>query len=115
MSEDYLSFCSNIFLLQIFQLSQSEAEELYHQNRDLMHHITTTISPAILQENGVELYRAVQCPGEFMITFPRGYHAGFNAGLNLAEAVNFCPPDWIEIGRLALANYRLVQRYNIFR
>jgi histone demethylase JARID1 len=79
-----------------------------------MHHITTTISPGLLLEKGVPVYRAVQCPGEFMVTFPRGYHAGFNAGLNLAEAVNFCPPDWISVGRMALSNYRLVQRYNIF-
>ena len=96
------------------EVYREEAAELYIENRDLMHHITTTISPGLLLDRGVDVYRAVQCPGEFMITFPRGYHAGFNAGLNLAEAVNFCPPDWISIGRMALANYRLVQRYNIF-
>jgi histone demethylase JARID1 len=68
----------------------------------------------VLLENNVEVYRAVQNPGEFIITFPRGYHAGFNSGLNMNEAVNFCPPDWITIGRQALKNYRVVQRYNIF-
>ena len=93
---------------------RNEAKDLYRHNRDLMHHITTTLSPAVLLENNVEVYRAVQGPGEFIVTFPRGYHAGFNTGLNMNEAVNFCPPDWITIGREALKNYRTVQRYNIF-
>ena len=79
-----------------------------------MHHITTTISPGVLKRENVQLCHAIQNPGEFIVTFPRGYHAGFNAGLNLCEAVNFCPPDWFPIGREALDNYRKVQRYNIF-
>ena len=85
---------------------RQEAGDLFVKQRDLMHHITTTISPAVLKRENVEMCRAVQCPGEFIITFPRGYHAGFNAGLNFCEAVNFCPPDWFPIGREALSNYR---------
>ena len=36
--------------------------------------------------------------GEFMITFPRGYHAGFNHGYNCAESTNFASMRWIDIG-----------------
>ena len=93
---------------------RKEAGELFNNQRDLMHHITTTISPGVLKRDNVQLCTAIQNPGEFIVTFPRGYHAGFNAGLNLCEAVNFCPPDWFPIGREALDNYRKVQRYNIF-
>jgi len=43
----------------------------------------------------MQVVRMDQCAGEFMITFPRSYHAGFNQGYNFAEAVNFCPPNWV--------------------
>jgi len=37
-----------------------------------------------------------------MITFPFGYHAGFNHGFNIAEATNFATPRWVEYGKRAL-------------
>lgn len=43
----------------------------------------------------VQIYRTNQCAGEFVITFPRAYHSGFNQGFNFAEAVNFCTVDWV--------------------
>lgn len=36
-----------------------------------------------------------------MITFPYGYHAGFNHGLNCAESTNFASHRWIEFGQKA--------------
>lgn len=41
----------------------------------------------------VPVYRLVQFPGEFIVTFPRSYHAGFSYGLNCSEAVNFAVSD----------------------
>jgi hypothetical protein len=42
---------------------------------------TTLFPPNILLEHGVPVYKAVQKPGEFIITFPRAYHAGFSHGM----------------------------------
>lgn len=36
-----------------------------------------------------------------MITFPYGYHAGFNHGFNCAESTNFALPRWVEFGKRA--------------
>ena len=49
-------------------------------------------------------------PGSFVITFPNGYHGGFNCGWNCAEAVNFAPPDWLPHGTDVLAKYRRQHR-----
>lgn len=37
--------------------------------------------------------------GEFVITFPFGYHSGYNVGYNCAESVNFAQRSWLNFGR----------------
>ena len=37
-------------------------------------------------------------PGEYILTFPGSYHAGFSTGLNIGEAVNFVAKSWWDHG-----------------
>ncbi|KAF5401529.1 Lysine-specific demethylase 5D [Paragonimus heterotremus] len=90
------------------------APELFEQAPDLLHHITTNMNPNILQAEGVPVYRTDQYCGEFVVTFPRAYHAGFNQGFNFAEAVNICLPDWLPIGRACVEHYAQMKRHCVF-
>ncbi|URE22155.1 lysine-specific demethylase JMJ14-like [Musa troglodytarum] len=65
----------------------------------------TQLSPSVLKSEGIPVYRAVQNPGEFVLTFPRAYHSGFNCGFNCAEAVNLAPVDWLPRGLCATELY----------
>jgi [histone H3]-trimethyl-L-lysine9/36 demethylase len=73
----------------------------YRECREFLRHKLTMISPNKLKALGIEYNTVVQQPGEFVITFPGAYHAGFNHGFNIAEATNFATEKWIEIGRTA--------------
>ncbi|CAG0920420.1 unnamed protein product [Notodromas monacha] len=90
------------------------APDLFRNSPDLLHQLVTLLSPTVLREKGVPLFRCIQYAGEFVVTFPRAYHAGFNQGLNFAEAVNFCPPDWINKGRASVNHYRDEKRMCVF-
>uniref|UniRef100_A0A6I8Q521 Lysine-specific demethylase 4B n=1 Tax=Xenopus tropicalis TaxID=8364 RepID=A0A6I8Q521_XENTR len=66
-----------------------------------LRHKMTLISPSILKKYGIPFDRITQEAGEFMITFPYGYHAGFNHGFNCAESTNFATLRWINYGKMA--------------
>lgn len=67
-----------------------------------LRHKTYLISPDVLQKQyGVKVNKLVHYEGEFVITFPYGYHSGYNIGYNCAESVNFATESWLEYGKLA--------------
>lgn len=66
-----------------------------------LRHKSFLASPRILANAGIALNRVVQLPGEFILTYPKGYHSGFNLGFNCAESVNFATEKWLPMGRVA--------------
>jgi len=54
---------------------------LFEQQPDLLFQLVTLLTPAHLMKAGVKCYAIDQRAGEFVITFPQAYHAGFNHGV----------------------------------
>lgn len=67
-----------------------------------LRHKMTLISPQILRQYSVPFSKMTQTAGQIIVTFPFGYHAGFNHGFNCAESTNFAAPRWIEYGKRAV-------------
>lgn len=68
-----------------------------------LRHKSFLASPRLLASDACRPNTLVQHAGEFVITFPMGYHAGFNLGFNCAESVNFALESWLDLGRKAKA------------
>ncbi|XP_029355577.1 lysine-specific demethylase 4A-like [Echeneis naucrates] len=66
-----------------------------------LRHKMTLISPSILKKYGIPFEKVTQEAGQFIVTFPYGYHAGFNHGYNCAESTNFATQRWIDYGKQA--------------
>lgn len=64
----------------------------YFQHKHLL------VDPRYLRLNLIPVYMAEQAEGEFIITFPRAYHAGFSCGFNGSEATNFATLNQIPFG-----------------
>ena len=64
---------------------------------EFLRHKTFLVNPYYLLEQcpNLSITKIIQNPGEFVVTMNSGYHAGFNLGFNMAEAVNFATPDWL--------------------
>jgi len=76
-----------------------------------LRHKSYIMSPNRLAKDGIHVNMLVHNQGEFVITYPRGYHAGFNMGFNCAESVNFALDSWVELGRRAKVCHCVSHRY----
>ncbi|XP_068654547.1 putative lysine-specific demethylase JMJ16 isoform X2 [Aristolochia californica] len=94
------------YALKLEEAMKKHLPDLFEEQPDLLHKLVTQLSPSILKSEGVPVCRCVQNPREFVVTFPRAYHSGFNCGFNCAEAVNVAPVDWLPHGQSAAELYR---------
>ena len=84
--------------------------ELFETQPDLLFQLVTLLPPGQLRKAGVRVYAADQRAGQFIITFPQAYHAGFNHGFNVNEAVNFAPSDWEPYGEAGVERLQTFRR-----
>jgi len=66
--------------------------------KEFTRHKSHMFHPKLLDEKDIAVSKAIQKANEFMITFPNGFHSGWNTGFNCAESVNFAFPEWVPIG-----------------
>ncbi|KAH8391108.1 hypothetical protein KR215_007141 [Drosophila sulfurigaster] len=83
------------------KLANSLFNENHQECNAYLRHKMTMISPKVLRQHNIPYNKITQEAGEIMITFPFGYHAGFNHGFNGAESTNFASKRWIEYGKRA--------------
>lgn len=65
---------------------------------NIMRHKCFLLTPQFLSAHNIEHQVLVQHPGQYVVTFPQGYHQGLNLGPNLAEATNYANVTWVEVG-----------------
>ncbi|KAJ2463925.1 hypothetical protein GGI03_003543 [Coemansia sp. RSA 2337] len=81
-----------------FEMSMQNVFANDHKScAQFLRHKAFLLSPRFLAQQGIPFHRVVQRAGEIMITFPNGYHAGFNHGFNCAESVNFALERWLDV------------------
>jgi histone demethylase JARID1 len=88
--------------------------DLFENQPNLLQMLITMLSPRVLQQHNVPIYRMQHEAGSFIITYPRAYHAGFNHGFNIAESVNFSPGTWLPYGRICINKYHHTHRPTAF-
>ncbi|TBU33002.1 PLU-1-like protein-domain-containing protein [Dichomitus squalens] len=93
---------------------KKEAPDLFEAQPDLLFQLVTLMNPQRLKEAGVEVHACNQRAGEFVVTFPKAYHAGFNHGLNFNEAVNFALPEWLPLGLDCVKRYQEHRKMPVF-
>ncbi|KAJ2161460.1 hypothetical protein GGF46_001481 [Coemansia sp. RSA 552] len=81
-----------------FEMSMQNIFANDHKNcSQFLRHKSFLLSPRFLASQGIPFNRVVQRAGEIILTFPLGYHAGFNHGFNCAESVNFALERWLDV------------------
>ncbi|VVC37644.1 JmjC domain,JmjN domain [Cinara cedri] len=84
---------------QFERLMETMFSENYRLCSAFIRHKMCIVTPNTLNNSSIPWNKIVQEPGEIIITFPYGYHCGFNHGFNLTESTNFATTRWVEYGK----------------
>ncbi|XP_057798109.1 putative lysine-specific demethylase JMJ16 isoform X2 [Salvia miltiorrhiza] len=71
----------------------------FSKHPKLLHENVAQLSPSMLIAEGIPVFRCLQNPLEFVVTFPGAYHSEFSCGFNCSEAVCIAPVDWLPHGQ----------------
>jgi hypothetical protein len=63
------------------------------------------LNPIEAVKRKIKVYRTEQKAGEFILVFPKTYHAGFSHGYNCGEAVNVITKEWLPFYDEAIKDY----------
>lgn len=85
------------FLLAYLKLN---GDENVDKCEDVLRHKKYILHPDWFRMHGIPLVRLIQYPGEYVVTFPQGYHFGINLGINMNEAINVGTVSWIDWGKV---------------
>ncbi len=86
---------------------QAFLKSTYQRKNKMVQELTLQINPIELLKAGLKVYKAYQRPGETVVNFPKCFHAGFNNGFNVNEAVNLAAPDWLPFGQESVRLFRV--------
>ncbi|KDE06267.1 hypothetical protein MVLG_03426 [Microbotryum lychnidis-dioicae p1A1 Lamole] len=120
-SINYIHFGAPKFWYSVPQ-EQSERfervmEGYFQQDRtkcsQFLRHKSFLASPRVLAGSNITLNRCMQLPGEFILTYPKGYHSGFNLGFNCAESINFATERWLPLGKVSKSCFCIGDSVNI--
>ena len=88
------------------KVAKSKVALLFKEDPNILMDIVTMIKPTHFANSGVRVRKTLQMPGEYIMTFPGSYHAGFSTGLNIGEACNFMSKSWLKHGVACQDIYR---------
>lgn len=65
------------------------------------------VSPQILLDMGIPVFKCIQKAGDVVLTGCRAYHMGFGRGFKIGEAINYAPVEWLPWAFKAEEQYSL--------
>ena len=87
---------SSVDISKFEKFVKKKYKNIMQRDPDVLKSLNLQINPIELLKNDIKVYRTIQKPGEFILTFPGSYHSGVSVGYHMAEAINFTWATWLK-------------------